>query len=242
MTGADREPHSLSTGHTVGVPLDLEATITGAVFAAPLDDLRAMVPDGLRPVRLTPRRGGITILSVDYHRIGDDAMAPYNEVSIQIPATREGSRTVPVVSGLLGATGGYVWAMPVTTEPAKALGREVWGYPKTVADIAIDHGERATQTTVSLDGDRVLTMDVTRPPAVPLRVRGHTYTELDGRLVREDTAIRGRVGAWPLSQGATVEVGSRGFARQVPEEWFDGRALLRLAADCRFRIEAPRPV
>lgn len=247
MTGptdadATAETRTLSTGHTVQVPLTLAARITGAAFPAPLARVRDLLPDGLRPLRVTPRRGAVTVLSVDYRRIGDDAMAPYDELSVQIPAVEDGRSTVPVVSGWLGCTSGYVWDMPVTTEPAKALGVEVWGYPKEVADVSIEHGPSRTRTTVDVDGQRLLSTTVKRPPSVSLRLSGHSLSELDGDLIRADTAVEGEVGAWPASERASVAFGDHPRARTLRDVGLGGRAVQRLAADCRFTLGPPRPV
>lgn len=230
---------TLSTGHSVELPLALSACITGAVVSAPLDHAGALLPEGLRPLRVTPRRGAITVLSVDYDRIGDDAMAPYDEVSVQVPSVPAGASTVPVLSGLYRATSGYVRYMPVTTAPARALGREVWGYPKVVADVSIDHGPSRTRTEVTVDGERLLAMDVARPPTVPLRLRGTTYSVLDGTVVRAETAMGGRIGAWPFSEGASVAFGSHPVADELTGDGLGDRAILRIAADCSFAIGPP---
>jgi len=233
------ETVTLSTGQTVSVPLTLSARITGAVFPAPLGQVAALLPDRLRPLRVTPRRGAVTVLSVSYDRIGDDAMVPYDEVSVQIPAVERTATTVPILSGQRHTTSGFVWTMPVTTEASVALGREVWGYPKTVADISIDAGRSRTHTTVDIDGQRLLALTVDRPPQIPLGLSGYTYTELDGALVREATAIRGQVGGWLHSKGATLELGEHPLAQRLATVDLGTRVVQRLAADCRFTIGPP---
>ncbi|WP_018257481.1 acetoacetate decarboxylase family protein [Halomicrobium katesii] len=234
------ETVTLSTGHAVEVPLPLSARITGAVFSAPLGQITALLPDRLRPLRVTPRRGGVTILSVSYDRIGEDVMAPYDEVSVQIPAVERSARTVPVLTGQARTTSGFVWAMPVTTEASVALGREVWGYPKRVADIEIDAGASQTDTTVDIDGQRLLDLSVERPPQVPFGLSGYTYTERDGTLLREATAIRGRVGGWLYSEAATLELGEHPLAERLAAVDLGTTAVQRLAADCQFTISPPR--
>lgn len=236
----DRRPGSvtLSTGHTVDLPLDLEARVTGAVLSAPLPAVRALLPAGLRPLRVTPRRGAITILSVDYRAVGAAAMAPYDELSVQVPAVRADAKTIPVLSGLYRCVSGYVWRMPVSTRPAVALGREIWGYPKTLAEIAIDHGPSSTRTTVALDGERLLAMTVDRPRQWPLRLSGYTLTAFEGRPVRATTGLRGAVGIRPWS-AIDLSVGDHPDARTLADIDLGSRAVLALAADCRFRIGPP---
>lgn len=227
---------TLSTGHEVTTPLSLDARITGAAFSAPRTAVASLLPDGLVPLRLTPQRAVVTFLSVDYGRIGADAMAPYDELSVQIPAVTARESTVPFLSAVAHVTDGYVWYMPVSTEPAKALGREVWGYPKVVADVDVDHGRSRTRTTVTVDGDRVLTLSVARPRAFRTRRAGYTLTELDGRLLRERTVVDGEFGVWPLSTAATVEFGDHPRGERLDRLGLGGRAVCRIAADCEMTL------
>lgn len=233
---SDPSRRTLSTGHAVELPLSLDARITGAVFSAPLAALQDLLPDGLEPLRLTPRHGGVTLLSVDYQRIGDDAMEPYDELSIQIPAVRSNEFTLPLLSGLTRMVDGYVWFMPVTTEPANALGREIWGYPKVVGDVDIEHGDARTRTTVTVDDEHLLTMSVARPPSVRTSLSGYSFTELDGALLREKTRVKGEIGAWPLTNGVSVELGDHSRAAQLAKLGLGGRAVSRLAADCEMTL------
>ncbi|MFW6437312.1 MAG: acetoacetate decarboxylase family protein [Halococcoides sp.] len=232
------ESVTLSTGHTVTLPLELEARIAGVVMSASVSRVRDLLPAGFRPLRVTPRRGAVTILSVDYRQIGDDAMAPYDELNIQIPAVRTGARTIPVISGLYRSVSGFVWRMPVSTRPAMALGREIWGYPKCVADIAIDHGPSRTQTTVDIDGERLVTMAVDRPRQWPLRFSGYTLTESEGALVRAETGLRGAVGVRPYTP-VDLDFGDHPDARTLAGIDLGARAVVGLAADCWFRIGPP---
>ncbi|MEF8974418.1 MAG: acetoacetate decarboxylase family protein, partial [Haloarcula sp.] len=123
---ADGDRVRLSTGHEVTLPLVTEATVAGAVLPARYDVAASLLPDGLTPVRATARRAAVVLLCVEYHRIGDDAMAPYDEVAVMIAATPEGWQP-PLVPLLTRTAGSYVWSLPVTSEPARALGDEIWG-------------------------------------------------------------------------------------------------------------------
>ena len=49
----ETERMTLSTGETITLPLSVEATMLGAVFAVPRRQLAALLPDGLRPMRVT---------------------------------------------------------------------------------------------------------------------------------------------------------------------------------------------
>lgn len=129
---------TLMTGETVELPLSTDAAITGVVFGASRQGVQKLLPEGLTPIRVAPGRAAVTFLCVDYHRIGAGEFAPYNEFGILLPAVYGSKSAVPLLSAFTRGVGGYVWYLPVTTESARALGVDIWGYPKEVGDITFD--------------------------------------------------------------------------------------------------------
>jgi hypothetical protein len=233
---------TVSTGQTFRLPARLSATIAGAVFPAARADVATLLPDGLEPIRATPDRAALTVLAVRYDRVGEDTIDPYDEVGVIVPAVESGTQTRPYLSVLRRAVSGYVFFLPVSTGPAKAFGVDIWGYPKIVADLDLDDDGRRRRATVTADGQRVLSVAVRRPPTVPARLSGYNYTVKDGHLLRERTRLSGRVGAWPYSLRASLAFGEHPVGRRLSEVDVGDRALLRVAADCEFEIEAGMPV
>lgn len=226
-------PVTLSTGHEVTLPLRAEARVVGAAFPASRRAVAERLPAGLSPVRVAPGRAAVAFLAVDYRRVAVPGLDPYDEFGVVVPATPSSS---PVPGRGLG---GYVDCLPVTTEPARALGVEVWGYPKVVADVDIDHGRRRTRATVRVDGDRLATLAVRRPPTLRTTVRGRSYTVHGGRLLAERVRLRGSAGAWPLSRAAAVDLGPAADLRRLAP---GDRALLRVAGDGAVRVGRGDPV
>ncbi|WP_434531359.1 acetoacetate decarboxylase family protein [Haloarcula sp. NS06] len=183
----------LSTGHKVTLPLVTEATAAGAVLPARYDVAESLLPNGLTPVRATARRAAVVLLAVEYHRIGDDAMTPYDEFAVIVAATPDGQRP-PLLPLLTRNVGGYIWSLPVTTEPARALGDEIWGYPKTVADITHHDDETRRETTVVENGDRVATVGIDWPRTWERRESIESYAVREGRLERTPIEFRGNWG------------------------------------------------
>jgi hypothetical protein len=241
--GAGTTPIALSTGQTVDLPLSLSATMLGAVFAAPREGVADLLPDGLRPIRATPDgRAAVTLLGVEYHRVGVEGIDPYDEFAVIVPAVHGDGRTVPYLSVLNRATSGHVHFLPVTTEPAKALGTDVWGYPKVVADIEhSDRGDRR-RTTVSLDGERVLSLEVTRPPSIRRREDGYTYSTMDGDLLYTPTEADGELGGWPYSDAVSVAVGPHDRAAPLERLDLGPRALARVSVEGELTFHAGEPV
>jgi hypothetical protein len=236
--GTDGTVETLSTGHRVELPLSTTARARGVVLPASRSGVRALLPDGLRPVRATPTRAAVTFLSVAYDRIGASDIEPYDEFGVVFPAV---PADAPPVATLRRA-GGYVDYLPVTTEPARALGVDVWGYPKVVADVTHDEWGSTRHTTVTVDGERVVDLSVDRPPTVEARLSSASYTTMDGRLLRERLFVDGRVGAWPASEAFSVSFGDHPRADRLRRLAIGDRALLRVAADVEFTIHAGRRV
>ncbi|WP_436908776.1 acetoacetate decarboxylase family protein [Halosimplex marinum] len=254
MPDQRRATHTLSTGQEVVVPLETEAEATAVVVTADAGAAAEWLPDSLAPVRLAPGRTAVTFLSVDYRRIGDDAMAPYEEFGVLLAATPAGG-PIPELGalrrGLAGPPGGlgdYVAALPVTTEPARALGAEIWGYPKSVADVRItDRGDRR-RTAVRDERGHLLTLDAPWNPRFEAAVETTSYTDGDGRGAgahggaparRQPLELSGRFGGRPF--GGAYTLGHHPLAERLRDLEL-GRPLGALAFDGRFTIGGGRRV
>jgi len=227
-----QETVSISTGHTVDLPSRLRATMVGATFAVPNDGVTDLLPNGLQPIRATPTgKAAVTLLSVEYHDVAIPGMDPYDEFAVIVPASHASPSTVPYVSALMHATNGYVWYMPVTTEPAKAFGVDVWGFPKVVADITHEDHGTTRETTVVVDGERFVTFAVDRPPSVDAGDDGFSYTVKDDRLLEVPNEVDGEVGFWPFSTSVSVSFGDHPDTEPLRSLDFGNRALGRVSLD-----------
>ncbi|MEF8814465.1 MAG: acetoacetate decarboxylase family protein [Halovenus sp.] len=223
---------SISTGHTVDLPVRLRATMLGATFAVPNDDVKELLPGRLQPIRATPTgKAAVTLLSVEYHDVAIPGMDAYNEFAVSIPASHASPSTVPYVSALMHATNGYVWYLPVTTEPAKAFGIDVWGFPKVVADITHDDDGTVRETTVTVDGRRFVTFEIDRPPSVDMQDNGFSYTVKDDRLLEVPNEVDADVGLWPFSTNVSVSFGDHPKAERLRSLDLGTRALGRVSLD-----------
>jgi hypothetical protein len=241
--GTDGAVEVLSTGHEVELPLETRATITGAAFTASRAGVQELLPEALTPIRVTPSRAAVAFLCVDYERIGrPGAMEPYNEFGVLFPAVPEDAGPFPTLSVLSDGGSGYVWYLPVTTEPAKALGVDVWGFPKVVADIEHHDEGSARQTSVSVDGQSLIDVTVERPPTFPVSQSSWSYTTRDGEILRERLSLHGELGGWPVSRGASYTLGDHPRARQLADLDIGARALVRFGGTTGFTIHEGRPL
>ena len=215
---------TLSNGRVVEFPVDYSADVAGVVAVADFDALDSVTPDRLRPVRVGLRAGLVVLAGIDYRRVGD--FEPYGEFAVIVPVSRHNLDGVPLSSGTIG---GWVHWLPVTTEPARLLGVDGWGYPKTVADIAFEtvagdtetegqqqEGRRTRRCRVAVDGQHVLTLRVEIGRTLSVDTSATSYTERDGRLVATtvDLAgamgvrLAGAMGVRPLDSGVHLALGS----------------------------------
>lgn len=251
MTASERRPTdateekvvTISTGHTVELPVRLQATMLGATFPAPADDVAALLPDGLEPIRATATGdAAVTLLSVEYDDVGIPDLEPYDEFAVIVPASHTTPARIPYVSALTQATNGYVWYMPVTTEPSKAFGIDIWGYPKVVADITHDDDESVRKTTVTVDDDRFVTLEIDRPPSFDTDDTGVSYTVKDGRVLKVPSTIEAEAGLWPFSTNVSVSFGDHPKADPLRSLDLGSRALGRISLEGDVYFQEGEPV
>lgn len=223
---------TVPTGESVRPPVSFRGTMRGATFAIPKTRASALLPDGLEPIRAT--LGGaaaLTLMSVDYHEVDASGVDPYDQLAVFIPASHESPSRVPYVSPLTQGTNGYVQFMAVSTDASKRLGRELWGFPKVRAEITHEDEGSERRTTVTIDGQRFVTLAVDKPRTIQMEDDGFVYNRMDDQLLRVPSTLDGEVGLWPFSDAVSVSVGDHPKAEPLRELDLDSRALGRLSLD-----------
>ncbi|MGM0591158.1 MAG: acetoacetate decarboxylase family protein [Halobacteriota archaeon] len=195
-----KRPATLSSGREISLPLRCECDLAGAVVTARWSALRRIVPREVRPIRVSPTRGLVVLAGIDYHEAGD--LAPYSEFAVVVPV---GGRAfgIPLPGG---GFGGYVVDLPVTTEDSRIVGSELWGYPKSVADIAVESD--ATHLRTRLQGEVApdLALDVRRGRTRWRALSLDSYTVLHGELLRSRVDLEGELGFGP-GRGVRLALG-----------------------------------
>lgn len=232
---------TLSTGQRIELPVATEATMTAAIVPADREQAAALLPSALSPVRAGIGTAAVWLLSVEYHDIDDGSLAPYNEFAVVIAATPGPPAGVPFLSPLF-RTEGYVWHMPVTTESARAFGEEIWGFPKVVADIEIEETDGRRRTTVTVDGDHLITTEVTKPPTVFRNDNLTAYAVKDGTLLRIQGDLAAEMGLWPYSRRFSYTLGDHSRAETLRDLSLGDRAFTRFYADGEVTFGPGEPV
>jgi hypothetical protein len=216
----------------VQLPVEVrQASAATAMFVVRADAVRRVIDGtGLEPATLPGGRALAIVVAVQYD---DNDLGRYDEVGLCFPVRS------PATGQPKGA---YIHRLPVNGEYTCEVGREVWGFPKWVADIQLSFDTRGARCELRDEGELIVRFDVARRPIpVPARSsRLDAYSALDGVLRRTPFSSRAagvRVGPG----GARVEVGSRHpMAGELRELGLPRRALMSsIIGDLRASFDAP---
>lgn len=227
-------------GQTVTLPVQIRHArcFVGAFTADAIAIATAVAAAGdpratLRPIQVRPGRGLCMIVFIDYI---DGDLGPYHEFGVCFPVTagtpsEPGSSLKAIFRGDARAV---VHRLPVDGEFTLAAGREIWGFPKIMADFDVDHDAPIKRGRVSQDG--ALIADLSVRPGVPASSMSadttlQVYSQLD-RIVRlipwqitELGRTRTRIG------GARLTLGSHPIGRELAGLRLSRHALMSSSID-----------
>ncbi len=217
-------------GREVALPVEVrQASAAMATFLVDADAVRRLIePSGLRPTRLPLGRALCIIATVLYV---DNDLGAYNEVAVAFP----------VSAGEHGPAGAYIHQLPVNETFTLAAGRDIWGFPKWLADIDLTIGRRG-RCELSVEGERILSLDV-RPRPIPLPSRPTTmsaYADADGTLRRTPFWTHAR-GTRAGPGGARLDLGhTHPMARELRALGLPKRPLMSsIVSTMQSRFDAP---
>jgi len=175
------EPFTLSDGTEISLPLVADDAL--ACFGTFLADRRALpeLPGPLRPVALGAKTACVVMVA-DYRRM---SIGPYHEMVVMAPVVYRGGGRPPTRRGV------FVHEIAVTSEVSRLTGREVWGFPKYMAEININEEGPGIRVTVKSERSS-FELSIPRwglpvPASAPLPV----FTELGGKLLLSYIKMRG---------------------------------------------------
>lgn len=207
-------------GREVTIPVRVrDARSWFATFLVPRRSARSLIAySGLEPAPTAPSRA---LVSLAFVRYVDGDLDPYHEIAVAVlvrPPDARGRRDV----------GAFIHRLPVDQPFTCSAGREIWGFPKFVADIAIveDHAARAT---LRVDDVEVLRMSVARGLPMPTRdVALAAYSWRDGVRRRTTWTLEGE-GSRGRPGGVRIVLGPPGchpIADELRALGFPRRALM----------------
>ena len=205
-----------------------KATQHMAMFSVDADAAQRMIDySGLQVCRYRPRKA-IAVLMLMHYVDGD--LGQYYEYGTNIMVNAPGSNA----SGLkaLQSAGAFIHHLPVDQAFTLEAGRNIWGYPKVMADFALRSG-RTFSFDVTIDGQFAVGMDFKPglPVPAPSKPQVHpTYSHLDG-VTRETAGEMRTSGVRYRLGGASVRLGSHPYAAELAALGFPKRALISSSAD-----------
>ena len=139
-----------------------------AMFLVPADAAQKLIPgDAFRVLEAAPGKTQCLLGMIDYR---DNDLGDYDEVAIIF--------FVYPADGTPEQAGTYIYKLPVTQEFTREAGYEIWGFPKTVEEIAFVYTDERATCTLSMDGQHVFTLSLPRGeggPAAETSGVGYTY-------------------------------------------------------------------
>jgi hypothetical protein len=193
-------------GREIGMPVEIRsASAFTASYAVSARAAQALIDySGLKVLRIGPGRAMCTVVFVTYI---DGDLGPYNEFGVCF---------------LVRGRGVFIHRLPVDGEFTMAAGREIWGFPKELADFEVD----GTHGVIRQHGQLIVDLQVKPGLKLPSpNAALDAYSHLEG-VTRQTTwqmnpaGVRSRVG------GATLSLGDHPWAQELSALGLPKRALL----------------
>jgi hypothetical protein len=163
-----------------------DGRVATAVYAISPERARAAVePRELHPIELPGRRAIAVVSCFDYL---DTTLGPYRELAIGVvvsPNRRLGGLTGLDLLTASPDTGAWLLALPVSSQLACRGGVELFGYPKTVCELVVQHLSGYCLCIVKDNSTDLFraTFRLGWGPRFPVRCFV-TYTQRHGQLLR----------------------------------------------------------
>jgi hypothetical protein len=223
--GIKKQSITLPTGDKIDLPVEYyDWTWIYAAFPVPVKNVKKILPTAkLQPILFFP---GITLVQIgafEYHQI--NGLAPYNEVGVTIPVQYEPKSNYPgkpIIHFPLffpekySRFGVYIHRLPVTTQESYTLGKDIWGFPKTVDEITFQETETYRQCTVLSDGKEALSIEVKKMSTRLRQIDFYCYTVNEGKLLRTQIQTQGQYGiVSKMPGGAKFVLGTGPLAEEL---------------------------
>lgn len=241
-------------GTTVTMPVEIRhARCIVAGFSADTQAVRNAIDAQagrsgvLRPLRIRPGRTMCMLVFVDYV---DGDLGPYNEFGVcflvEDPSAPPASPVRALRSLVKGDARALVHRLPVDGEFTLAAGREIWGFPKTLADFDVDHASAEKRGRLHADGSLIADLRIKKGLKVPDSTADtvlHAYSQLDGVTRMTPWRLTSTSGTRTRIGGASLTLGDHPIADDLRSLRLSRHALMSSSVDrIAMRFEDPTVV
>ncbi|MEW9527104.1 acetoacetate decarboxylase family protein [Microbispora sp. NPDC049125] len=237
----------LIQGRRVELPVEVrDASLCAATYLVRADAARAVLAySGMDVTEVVPGKAVCTLVFLRYR---DTDLGAYDEFGVAFlvrppesgPPPRRGP-TAGLKDLRRWGAGAFVHWLPVDQAFTLEAGRDIWGFPKELADIDLRLSSPYKRCVLRKDGRLVVDLLI-RPgipaPGVALPFGGRrgigvipdAYSHLDGVTRRIPWTTRPRAVRWRPG-GALVRLGNHPIAKELSELGLPKRALMTASAD-----------
>jgi hypothetical protein len=194
-------------GRSLTLPVVVRDASSGTVmYQVDRDAAQRLLPPEFEVDEVAPGKTHVCIVIVDYR---DNDLGDYDEMGIVFFVRPKGRPDAPV--------GSYIHHLPVNQEFTQRAGLEIWGFPKTVEELAFTTTDTSATCRVDMDGRHVLTLTVPRggegeTPDTP--ALGYTLIEGVPHRLAFSRGGRGE-GTRPGGDGVRLELGDHRVADEL---------------------------
>ncbi len=245
MSAAAPLPPAVVQGRSVSWPVVVrDAAAANATFVVDGHAVRRLIPEALEPLEPWPGRALLSLGVIDYR---DNDLGDYDEISVAFFVRERGRRRgLPVLGALRDLARGdvatWIHRLPVNQSFTCEAGRRLWGFPKTVDDIRIEHRGDRVHCQWRCEGRDVLQVAMPRGGRRPLPDRRmQTWTRLGGVLHTTDFTSGAEEASFRPG-GVTLSLGTHPIADELRALGLPRRALFSVwMGHMHGRFEPPVP-
>jgi Acetoacetate decarboxylase (ADC) len=210
-----------------------------AMFSVDADAAQRMIDySGLQVCRYRPGRAMVILMLMRYV---DGDLGPYLEYGTNVMVNPPGSQAKGL-SALRDAAA-FIHHLPVDGAFTMEAGRQIWGYPKVMADFTVRGANSSAGVRdghsfgfdVSIAGERAVSMEFRNGLAVPSAFTSKpqvhpTYSHLDG-VTRETAGQMTLSGVRYRPGGVSLRLGEHPIGRELAALGLPKRALISSSAE-----------
>ncbi|MEV6136901.1 acetoacetate decarboxylase family protein [Nocardia sp. NPDC051990] len=206
-----------------------------ATYSVPAAAAQRLIDySGLEILRLPGGRAMCTLVFVDYI---DGDLGPYNEFGVSFMVRHHTAGPAGAFGDLralsAGRAGAFIHRLPVDGEFTLAAGRDIWGFPKEIADFDAQHEGSVRRGVLRQGGQLIVDLAIRTGLPVPQRRGGSSfdaYSHIDG-VTRSTRWQMKPSGTHVRPGGVELALGEHAWADELRSLGLPKRALMASAVD-----------